>query len=68
MTGAPVLAFGDAAAGRSALMARLADLVRGSGRSVVTVVHEVNYAAAWADHVVAMKNGRVVARVRPRRS
>lgn len=44
-----------------ALMARLADLVRGSGRSVVTVVHEVNYAAAWADHVVAMKNGRVVA-------
>ena len=61
MTGAPVLAFGDAAAGRSALMARLAELVRGSGRSVVTVVHEVNYAAAWADHVVAMKNGRVVA-------
>lgn len=44
-----------------ALMARLADLVRGSGRSVVTVVHEVNYAAAWADHVVAMKGGRVVA-------
>ncbi|MBV0892612.1 ATP-binding cassette domain-containing protein [Paracoccus sp. Z118] len=43
------------------LMARLADLVRGSGRSVVTVVHEVNYAAAWADHIVAMKDGRIVA-------
>lgn len=48
-----------------ALMARLADLVRGSARSVVTVVHEVNYAAAWADHVVAMKNGRVVAQGAP---
>ena len=44
-----------------ALMARLAALVRDGGRSVVTVVHEVNYAAAWADHVVAMKAGRVVA-------
>ncbi|HRO16210.1 MAG TPA: DUF2218 domain-containing protein, partial [Paracoccus sp. (in: a-proteobacteria)] len=38
-----------------------ADLVRGSGRSVVTVVHEANYAAAWADHVVAMKDGAVAA-------
>ena len=44
-----------------ALMARLARLVRETGRSVVTVVHEVNYAAAWADHVVAMKDGRIVA-------
>lgn len=44
-----------------ALMARLTELVRGSGRSVVTVVHEVNYAAAWADHIVAMKDGRIVA-------
>jgi len=44
-----------------ALMARLSDLVRDSGRSVVTVVHEVNYAAAWADHIVALKNGRVTA-------
>jgi len=44
-----------------ALMARLAQLVQNTGRSVVAVVHEVNYAAAWADHVVAMKNGRIVA-------
>lgn len=48
-----------------ALMARLAELVRGSGRSVVTVVHEVNYAAAWADHIVAMKDGRIVAEGAP---
>ena len=26
---------------------------------MVVVVHEVNYAAAWADHVVALKDGRV---------
>ena len=44
-----------------ALMARLSDLVRDSGRSVVTVVHEVNYAAAWADHIVALKDGRIAA-------
>ena len=44
-----------------ALMSRLAALVREEGRSVVAVVHEINYAAAWADHVVAMKDGRVVA-------
>lgn len=47
------------------LMARLADLVRGSGRSVLTVVHEVNYAAAWADHIVALKDGCVVAEGAP---
>ena len=48
-------------AARTAVQLLRQVVVRGSGRSVVTVVHEVNYAAAWADHVVAMKNGRVVA-------
>lgn len=43
------------------LMARLSQLVRQSGRNVVVVVHEVNYAAAWADHIVAMKDGRIFA-------
>ena len=43
------------------LMQQLARLVRQSGKSVVVVVHEVNYAAAWADHIVALKNGRVAA-------
>jgi len=42
-----------------ALMARLHAL-RTAGRGIVVVVHEVNYAAAWADHVVALKAGRVV--------
>ena len=44
-----------------ALMQQLSGLVRQSGKSVVVVVHEVNYAAAWADHVVALKDGRVAA-------
>lgn len=43
------------------LMSRLSQLVQQSGKSVVVVVHEVNYAAAWADHVVALKEGRVAA-------
>ncbi|AXC49014.1 ATP-binding cassette domain-containing protein [Paracoccus suum] len=48
-----------------ALMARLAQIVRTEGRSVVMVVHEVNYAAAWADHVIAMKGGRLIAQGPP---
>lgn len=48
------------------LMARLSELVRGAGKSVLVVVHEVNYAAAWADHIVAMKHGRIVAEGPPR--
>lgn len=47
------------------LMARLSELVRNSGKSVVVVVHEVNYAAAWADHIVALKEGRVAAQGSP---
>ncbi|WP_265502081.1 iron ABC transporter ATP-binding protein [Paracoccus beibuensis] len=42
------------------LMRRLRLMVD-EGRSVGMVVHEINYAAAWADHVIAMKGGRVVA-------
>jgi len=42
------------------LMQELATL-RDGGKSVVMVLHEVNHAAAWADHVVAMKQGRIIA-------
>ncbi|OCX62288.1 ABC transporter ATP-binding protein [Thioclava sp. SK-1] len=41
------------------LMRKLSDL-RDAGKSVVIVVHDLNQAAAWADHLVAMKHGRVV--------
>ncbi len=43
-----------------AVMARLSAL-RDAGRSVVVVLHDINYAAVWADHVVAMKDGRIAA-------
>lgn len=43
-----------------ALMQRLATL-RDTGRSTLMVLHDINFAAAWADHIVAMKAGRVVA-------
>jgi iron complex transport system ATP-binding protein len=42
------------------LMHEIASL-RDGGKSVVMVLHEVNHAAAWADHVVALKAGRVAA-------
>ncbi|WP_312529415.1 ATP-binding cassette domain-containing protein [Paracoccus sp. (in: a-proteobacteria)] len=48
-----------------ALMQRLGALVRESGKSIVVVIHEVNYAAAWADHIIAMKSGRILAEGTP---
>jgi iron complex transport system ATP-binding protein len=38
---------------------------RDSGKSVLMVLHEVNHAAAWADHIVAMQDGRIVAQGPP---
>jgi iron complex transport system ATP-binding protein len=43
------------------LMARMHGLSRQSGRSIVIVLHDINAAAGWADRVVAMKDGRVMA-------
>ncbi|WP_417720495.1 ATP-binding cassette domain-containing protein [Salipiger sp.] len=46
----------------SDLMTRLGTLGRGAeGRSVVIVLHDLNAAAAAADHVVALKDGAVFA-------
>ncbi|GAB3507066.1 ABC transporter ATP-binding protein [Amycolatopsis cihanbeyliensis] len=39
------------------LLARLRD----EGRTVITVLHDINQACRFADHVVAMRDGRVVA-------
>lgn len=42
------------------LMRELRSLADDHGRTIVVVLHEINYAAAWADHVVALRQGRVV--------
>lgn len=43
------------------LMARLQGVARDTGRSVVIVLHDINAAAGWADRIVAMKDGRIMA-------
>ncbi|MCR8550970.1 ATP-binding cassette domain-containing protein [Salipiger sp. P9] len=43
------------------LMARLHGLSRDGARSIVIVLHDINAAAGWADHIVAMKDGRILA-------
>ncbi|WP_461011397.1 ABC transporter ATP-binding protein [Streptomyces capparidis] len=41
-------------------------LNRERGRTVVAVLHDLNQAARYADHLVAMKSGRIVAQGAPR--
>ncbi|MCM2430819.1 ABC transporter ATP-binding protein [Streptomyces sp. RKAG337] len=39
----------------------ITDLNRREGRTVVMVLHDLNHACRYADHVIAMKSGRIVA-------
>ncbi|RCG27022.1 ABC transporter ATP-binding protein [Sphaerisporangium album] len=41
------------------------DLNRREGRTVVMVLHDLNQACRYADHVIAMKSGRIVAEGAP---
>ena len=43
------------------LMALLSRIVAEEGRTMLLVLHELNLAAAFADHIVMMRDGRVVA-------
>ena len=42
------------------LMAQLRSLAEQRGKGIVIVVHDLNYAISWSDHVVALKDGRAV--------
>lgn len=42
-----------------AMMRLLRRLVRERGKTVVVVLHDINFASGYADHIVAMKDGRV---------
>ena len=48
----------DIAASR-ALMELLRRLARDHGRTVVIVLHDINYACGYADHIVTLKEGRL---------
>lgn len=39
----------------------LSDLVQQNGRTVVAVLHDLNLACRYADHIVAMRDGRIAA-------
>jgi iron complex transport system ATP-binding protein len=42
------------------LMAELHTLAHNEGKSIVIVLHDLNYAISWADRIIAMKQGRIV--------
>jgi iron complex transport system ATP-binding protein len=43
----------------------LTDLVRSSGRTIVAVLHDLNLACRYADHLIAMRSGAIVAEGTP---
>lgn len=43
------------------LMSRIQDLAQKDARSIVVVLHDISAAARWTDHIVAMKDGSVLA-------
>ncbi|GAA3657422.1 ABC transporter ATP-binding protein [Microbacterium marinilacus] len=44
----------------------LVSRLRDEGRTIVAVLHDINQAARYASHIVAMKDGRIVTRGAPR--
>jgi iron complex transport system ATP-binding protein len=47
------------------MMRLVRDAADGLGKTVVAVLHDVNFASCWSDRVVAMRDGRVVAQGTP---
>jgi len=42
------------------IMKILRKLVDELGKTVIIVLHDINFASVYSDHIVALKNGRVV--------
>jgi iron complex transport system ATP-binding protein len=49
------------------VMEVITDLVRARGKTVIAVLHDLNQAARYADHMVMLKQGRVIAAGPPAR-
>ena len=47
------------------LMRLVRSLAEEDGRTVLIVLHDINYATAFADHVVVLKDGRIADAGRP---
>ena len=47
------------------LLELCADLNRTKGRTLVAVLHDLNHACRYADHIIAMKDGQIVAQGKP---
>lgn len=43
------------------MMQTLRELVDDLGKTIITVVHDINFAASYADNIVALKNGKLFA-------
>ncbi|MCH7307949.1 ATP-binding cassette domain-containing protein [Acinetobacter sp. NIPH 1852] len=42
------------------IMRVLKDLAENHGKSIIVVIHDINFASVYADHIIAMKNGELV--------
>ncbi|AZN69345.1 ATP-binding cassette domain-containing protein [Acinetobacter haemolyticus] len=42
------------------IMRVLKDLAENHGKSIIVVIHDINFASVYADHIIAMKNGELI--------
>lgn len=42
------------------IMKSIQNLVREKGKTVIVVIHDINFASLYSDHIIAMKNGKII--------